>query len=409
MSPLQKARIEQSKLRERHNVLTGKLNDGDGLEDTERRELDEATSRLIELEPELRALEYAEAQESPEVRSTDPARDELERRAQVSDVLSSVMSGVDPSGATRELQSELGLGGNQVPLSLLGDAPAGVEVRTSGQTPAPSTVGANQHPIIPAVFPRSAATFLGVAQPSVGVGESVYTVLTTNLSPGTPAGGASQGHSAGAFTATSVSPSRIQGSFFIRREDRAKLAGMEQSLRQNLSDAMSDKLDSEVVGANGFLKTGSLAAAPSGDGATEATFATYRGLLYDSGTIDGLYANTAGEVSLLVGAATYAHAAAKYRSNNADDSALDSLASKAGGVRVGYHIPAAASDVQSVLVVKGAPRMHAVAPIWEGIEVIVDEVTQAKSGEIVITAVMLWGGLNVLRSAGFVHRTVKLA
>ena len=38
--------------------------------------------------------------------------------------------------------------------------------------------------------------------------------------------------------------------------------------------------------------------------------------------------------------------------------------------------------------------------IWEGITIIVDEVTQAKEGEIILTAVMLHAK-SLLRAAGF--------
>ena len=75
---------------------------------------------------------------------------------------------------------------------------------------------------------------------------------------------------------------------------------------------------------------------------SEASFATYRGLVYDTVTIDGRYAAQAADVRLVVGAATYAHAAAEYRGNNADDSALDSLLRVSGGVRVSAHVPAVA-------------------------------------------------------------------
>ena len=41
-----------------------------------------------------------------------------------------------------------------------------------------------------------------------------------------------------------------------------------------------------------------------------------------------------------------------------------------------------------------------VAPIWEGLSLIPDEVTKAASGQIVITAVLLHA-VKVVRAAGF--------
>ena len=40
------------------------------------------------------------------------------------------------------------------------------------------------------------------------------------------------------FSAEVLSPSRIQASFFYSREDRARFAGMDESLRENLSDGL---------------------------------------------------------------------------------------------------------------------------------------------------------------------------
>ena len=403
----QKIAVQMSEKRQRLNELLGL--------EVEKRAEDHA-DELGRLTAEMQAheIEYRAALTAEDTSTTveetpaDPARAELEQRAQLSGILSGIMSGRGATGAEAELQAELKLDGDQVPLALL-EQRAEVEHRTTGQTPAPGKVGASQRPIIPAVFPRSASAYLGVRMPTVGVGEEVFTVLTANLEPGTPSAGADQDHSAGAFTPKTLSPHRIQGSFFIRREDRAKLAGMESALRMNLSDAMSSKMDAEVIaGTQGFLGAG--LTVRTGDAGATATYATYRALLFDSATVDGLYAYTAGDIRLLVGADTYAHAAGVYRGDHDNTDALAALRRDAGGVQVSSHIPAAGNDNdQDVIVAKDVGREHAVAPIWEGVQVIVDEVTQAKAGEIVFTAVMLWGRLAVLRSAAFVRRAVQVA
>ena len=45
-------------------------------------------------------------------------------------------------------------------------------------------------------------------------------------------------------------------------------------------------------------------------------------------------------------------------------------------------------------------RRDMVAPIWEGISLIPDEITKAGTGQIVVTAVMLHA-VKILRAAGF--------
>ena len=67
-----------------------------------------------------------------------------------------------------------------------------------------------------------------------------------------------------------------------------------------------------------------------------------------------------------------------------------------GGVRVSAHVPAVASTKQNAIVRLGT-RRDMVAPIWEGVSLIPDEITKAKSGQIVITAVMLHA-VKILRA-----------
>ena len=57
------------------------------------------------------------------------------------------------------------------------------------------------------------------------------------------------------------------------------------------------------------------------------------------------------------------------RSNNADDSALDSITRVSGGVKVSAHVPPFAATKQDVIVRRGMLR-DMVAPIWEGITLI---------------------------------------
>ena len=209
--------LRKSQVVQRLNEIAGL--EGDDLTDEVRSEADKLHSEYNDLEVRNRAALIGESTETvTDGAPVDPERAELEDRATLSGILSGIMSGRGSTGADAELQSELGLDGDQVPLALLGSK---TEHRTTGQTPAPADVGVASRPIVPAVFPRSASAYLGVRMPTVPVGEALFTVLTTNLAPDTPDAGDEQDHSAGAFTPTTLTPHRIQGSFFIRREDRA--------------------------------------------------------------------------------------------------------------------------------------------------------------------------------------------
>ncbi len=231
--------------------------------------------------------------------------------------------------------------------------------------------------------------------------------MTSTLDVGTPAEGASQTETTGAFTSDVLSPRRLQASFFYSREDRARFMGMDSALRENLSMGLSDGLDAQIVaGDDGLLGTNGLTAR-TGDATATATFADYRGLVYDGMTIDGRYAGMASDIRVVLGTESYNHCAAVYRSNNADDSALDSLMRVSGGVRVSAHVPDPSTNDQSVIVRKGALR-DMVAPIWEGLDIVFDEVTKASTGEIVLTAYMLYQ-IKIIRADGFQRRTVQVA
>ena len=78
------------------------------------------------------------------------------------------LSGHGTTGAEKELQQELELDADQVPLSLLNVEGRQVEHRTAGQTPAPTdTRRVPACRSFPSVFPMAAAaTFLGVEMPT---------------------------------------------------------------------------------------------------------------------------------------------------------------------------------------------------------------------------------------------------
>ena len=293
---------------------------------------------------------------------------ELRSRASVGEIVGAAIETRATTGATKELQDELGLNANQVPLDLL------VEQRASTVTAAPTDGEETSQRIVPAVFPDSVAGFLRVDQPRVPAGVASWYVLTTNLTANTPVAGAAGPNTAAAFTSRSLEPGRAQGAFVVRREDVARFPGMESALRENLSNALMDKLDREVIrGSGGLLNDG--LTQPSVPGST-VEFDGYTDLLAER--VDGLYASTTGSVRLLVGAKTYQHAIEQYRADRADDpSALQYLMDLAGGVRVGYHIAEPATsggraNVQDVLAARATGLVHMVQPVWEGPTAVVD-------------------------------------
>ena len=401
MTNLQKAQL---KLEERRREL-GKLLDLEERADDFTDKLAAAKKAVQDAQEVVQAAGLAE----PAVEEHRTATSEgLELRAlldaaNVGALFDKVLAHGVPDGEIRELQEHYGLEANQLPVHLLTPA-ADPELETRAVSPAPANVGQNQQGIIPYVFPRSAAAFLGVDTPTVPVGEAVFPVLTSELSVGTPAENASQAETTGAFSADVLTPSRLQASFFYSREDRARFAGMDSALRENLSMGLSDGLDKQVIAGTNGLLTGTILVNHAQTAAT--TFDNYI-TQFGFARVDGRLAATTADIRAVMGAKSYEDAGQTYRNDSVDRTALDRLMELSGGVRVSAHVPAVASNKQNAVVRVGANR-DMVSPIWEGITIIPDEVTKAAAGQIVITAIMLHA-VKLLRAAGYYKQEVNVS
>ena len=340
--------------------------------------------KLAKPEPETRVVEG-----SPEAREMR----ELRNQSHIGDVFDAALNSKPMSGAMAEFQKETGLAGNEFSIRQLMDSER-MEHRAA--TPAPGNVESQQGNVIPYVFPQSVASFLSIPQPVIGVGDATFPVLTSELSVETPAENATTTETTGSFSAELLSPKRLSASFFFSREDRARMAGLEESLRQNLSMGLMDGLDGEIIsGTNGLLNAMILG---NHNVTSQTSYALYRSQLAYS-RVDGRYASGTEDIRIIMGAEAYAHAAAQYRGNNDNVDALMALKRETGGVRVSAHVPDESSNKQNQLVRLGM-NMDAVAAVWENIAIIPDELTLASSGQIKLTAIMLYN-FRLLRADGF--------
>ena len=394
MTPIQTLEIRAGEIRKRLADIGGMAE----LTDETRSELDKLKLEYQDSDAKRAALTIAG--DAPVTRIETRSAEGREFKAligksNVGEIFDAALSKRSVDGASAELQQHYGLDQNQVPLALLvrswQDAD---DLETRAVTPAPANVGQVQQSIVPYVFPQSAAMFLGVDMPTVPVGEAVFPVLTKELDVRTPAESADANETTGSFSADVLSPSRVQAAFFYSREDRARFAGMDAALRANLSEGLADGLDEAILAGTNGLFTGTNL--PNNAQTTNDDFDSYLShLCWDQ--IDGRYAAMASDLSMVVGAATLKDLGSTYRNDSVDRSALDRLMELTSGVRVSAHVPAPSTNRQNVVIKRGM-SMSAVAPVWEGITIIPDEVTKAKSGEIIITGVMLFA-VKVLRTA----------
>lgn len=394
MTTAQKLAIRASEIRGRLAELAGV----DELNDETRSELEKLRTEYSDVETRAQAAIIAEdvTIETRHREDADPEGREMRAliaKCNVGKIFDAALEHRGTDGAERELQDFHKLGENQIPLALL---------ETRAVSPAPGQVAQNQSEIVPYVFPQSCAAFLGVDMPTVATGDAVYPVLTSTLDVGTPAENSSQAETTGAFSSSVLTPQRLQASFFYSREDRARFAGMDESLRMNLSDGLADGMDKQILSGTSGLFTGTVLSNHNVSSATG--FADYISN-FGYGRVDGRYASMTGDLKIVMGATTYAHAGGLYRNTSVDRNVIDRLMEITGGVKVSAHVPAAASNKQNGVVRLGM-RRDMVAPVWEGLTLIPDEVTKASSGQIVITAVLLFA-VKVIRADGFFKQQVQ--
>ena len=252
-------------------------------------------------------------------------------------------------------------------------------------------MGVDEQPVVEPVFALGDAAFLGVTMVQVLAGDSVFPVLTSRPTVGGPhTDSTSVAETTGAFTAEALPPSRLQASFLYLRSDAARFSGMSESLRSALNMGLSESLDKEVMDriVTDVSRT---------NRGSVSDFGHYKSLV--TSQVDGRFAESEADVKAVLGSPTFVHAASQYKASESDESAVDAIRRMSGGLRVSAHIAGVSGSKQDVIVRRGM-RRDAVAPMWNGVQLIVDEVTGAKKGEITITAVLL-AAFRVLRSGAF--------
>ena len=309
----------------------------------------------------------------------------LTERANVGDILSATFEKRQTSGESAELQQHYGIGSHQVPLEML-RINRGVEERAAATVPA-SIGDASQAQVITPVFASGDGAFLGIERPTVPVGDAAYPVLSTMPSVKGPFTGSDNAAQTDAeFVANNLSPERLQASFSYRRTDAARFAGLDASLRLALNGGLQEKLDQQAIeGTDGLLTGTNL---PNNNVNAVSTFALYlSGLLY--GRVDGRYARTPGDIRMIVGQGTFTHASSTFKGNNSDESGVERLQEKSGGLMVSAFTPDVASNKQNALIRLGSERGAAVQPMWQGVSLVVDEFSRSAHGEIIVHAILL--------------------
>lgn len=362
------------------------------LTDEQREEARKLSADMADVEEKYRAAVTAEAVESDaQAREHNTLRDGLSLR----NYLEAARTGNPLQGREAEFNTEHGLGANQAPWEAIAPRER-ADVVSPGLASGDEPVSVA--PIVDRVFAPSVAGFLGVRMPSVGIGEQAFPVVTGGTSAELVAADAAKESTAWTLSVESVKPTRLQARYTWRREDTALTAGLEEALRRDLSNTMSDVLDTQILTgngtapnfagflateANGGLKDAADAFAPTG----VIDYAKTAALL--ASCVDGKYATGMGSIRMLIGTATLAKLASTFQTGTAD-SAATFLQREGGGLRVSAKVPAVASHKQGAIAIRGT-RDDFVAPVWQGVTLIRDEVSDATKGHVHVTALSLVG------------------
>ena len=395
----QKLQLDMSERRQAINAMSAQ-------EEYEIDALDALNSEYRNLEIRFQSALIEEAAEA-EAMPTDDLDSEgrevrhLEEGVEVRHYLEAALNDFPLTGKEAELQSALGLAGvgTQVPWIALLSPEQRVEVRAATTAPSDSDVVIAH--VLGRVFASGAGAYLGVSFPSVPVGAANYPVLSAGVSPANAEGSAAADQTAATLTANTLDPMRLTAEYLIRYEDVNKFRMMEEALRADLQGAMTEAADAQIIAGDGTSPNvsgfGNALTAPDNpsDVADFAAYASTR-----AKQVDGRYAQSEDGVKVLVGAATYRHAAALYQSGSGV-SALSRLMPK-----VSPHVPAAESNIQAAYACRSMNR--AVAPMWPSISLIRDSVSGSAKGEIRIVAIAMWN-FQILDASGYAALKYKIA
>ncbi|MDE0338420.1 MAG: phage major capsid protein [Caldilineaceae bacterium] len=383
-----------------------------------------AVTRLADADRELREATAAEPAETADPLATDPTapsaeereRREIRSRTRMGDYVRAAIQGRPVEGAAAEFAAACGCPG-QMPLEAFGEpaAPAR-EVRADAVTPGPAANTSQMtSPILPAVFRASIGADLGIEMPTVAAGQAVYPVITQSVTAAPAAGGAGRDATAATITPQALKPGRITGSVVWKKEDAALLGDLDTALVGDLQAVLRDAYDAQLVAGDGTAPNlrGLSSQLPLAAAGTDAAATTWAVLVARAAAqVDGLYSEMFSDLRAVMSVEAYAYLAALFRADETENTALDWLMMKFGSVRASGRIEqtaqTATDGARSPVFVRRARPVGrvAVAPVWQGVSLIRDEISGASQGTVKVTADMLVGGIAFLRPSAFSTFTV---
>lgn len=436
MTVKQKLEIEQSELREAINLYAKTIADGSDSEWTDeertqkRSEYEEKARRFDEIEPALRAAIQAEAEQTEKLERGDFDQETLELRALTDQatlggfLAPALIGRNEVEGVEKELVQALKIqpSGMGVDLPLFMLTPPGEIVRQDGskayeRADVVTSLAAvkNQEYMgsyLRRLFLKKACTHLGITMESAMVGERNHTVITGGTSAGTVARGAGKDAAALTMSVETLDPHRITSRVIWETIDIARIPELESQIRYDIGMVFSTAMEKEIWdGDDGSeLSTQGIKA---GVNAVAAQVETVNAPLGRTGanirtdmaeSVDGLYATGPQDVKTVASTRIY-----KYWLNKADPDinqlALDTLMGQKYNIIASNYIEdgdgnLANGDYLSVSSKANGLENAYVVAVWPTVGMILDRVTKAKEGQVILTLEGMWDQ-KMIRAANF--------
>ena len=392
MTTTQRIALRLSEVRTRLNEIAGL--EGDAFTPEIREEAEKLQREYADLETRQRAAIVAGGEaETRAVNDGEGAEiRQLVTRASLGAFLDGAAREIDADGAEKELREALKLGGNEVPLDFL--LPP-VEERADVTTTVAESIATSQSSIATRVFAATAGAYLGVQRPTVGPGDHSYVTLSSGASADVRSDGVAKDAEAAVFSSETVSPVRATARYDFPIEATSRLRGMEEALAADLRSTLGDKLDKLALNGQAAVANTSPAVegliaqltAPADPGAISGWADFVKAY---SSRVDGLYSADGSNVRLLVNPDAW-QLAATLQINASGELLMNTLPS--GRFRASANMPDPVSNVSTAITYAAGPHRGLIQPVWRSASIIRDPYTNASSGRVALTIVMLTGAV----------------
>ena len=434
MTNKQKIEIRLSEVRSRLNEISGI--ESDVFTEKIRGEAATLQTEYGDLEVRHRAAITSEAEDENRMQgafSEDGESAEIRQilgAVSIADYLTPATAGSGIEGRAKELNQALKVeavgksGGVAIPWAVLAGPTPAPEQRAftaTNQAAGAYAGGVAARPILQRLFGPGILDALGVRIDSVPSGRTEWPLLATGVAPDQAVEGAAAAAAVAAtFTTETLKPKRLTGRYEFTWEQSAQVPDLEMALRRDLADAVRSKMSdlalngdesSNAQEPSGFLEKLSVPTAP----AAVATYEDFAGS--HASAVDGIHAQREGEVSSVVGVASYQLAARTYRTGaGSDESASEALMRRSRLCVASSYVPDAGNnDIQTGNIFHaagpnggGAMRGDSVAAVWPTLEVVRDIYSKASQG-VVLTWITLWDLEAAFRSDAYKRVSFKVA